>query len=150
MSNLQERFEKHIYYSIDGCWYWTSSISPEGYGRISVNGVNKRASRVSYELHKGDFDHSLMVCHTCDNRSCVNPDHLFLGSAKDNYDDMVRKDRWDRARGADHGKSRLTIPEVLAIREMNGKFDLFKIAENFNVSHGCVYAVIKRITWRHV
>lgn len=82
-----------------GCWLWTGNCKPTGYGELGVTDYpgakSKKVSshRYSYELHNGSIDDGLCVLHRCDVRCCVNPDHLFLGTKKDNYDDAVSKGR---------------------------------------------------------
>jgi hypothetical protein len=89
--SLKERFELFIYYSIDGCWYWVGGIA-RGYGMFSnIKGI--KAHRMSYILFKGEIADGLYVCHSCDNKLCVNPDHLFLGTHQDNLNDMTKKNR---------------------------------------------------------
>lgn len=96
---LRERFDEKVDKTggPDACWVWTATKNNQGYGmlQMQVRGQNGKrlAHRVSYILHRGRIRHSACVLHRCDNPACVNPKHLFLGSYKDNYDDMVSKGR---------------------------------------------------------
>lgn len=89
----QARFWAKVQKS-SGCWEWQACTNGAGYGIVGIGGKRvDRAHRVSYRLHKGEIPAGLFVCHTCDNRRCVRPDHLFLGTNQDNVDDMVTKGR---------------------------------------------------------
>jgi hypothetical protein len=88
---VRSRFEKQFVKG-NGCWEWRGPRDHSGYGRFYGFGTSK-AHRVSYQIYKS-VPGKFLVCHHCDNPSCVNPDHLFLGTAKDNVQDCIKKGRW--------------------------------------------------------
>ncbi len=97
-----ERFWKYVL-KTSSCWLWTAYKLPGGYGMASHNRQHILAHRVSYELTHGIIPDRLWVLHRCDNPSCVNPDHLFLGTAKDNTHDAIRKGRFKLKGGRKRG-----------------------------------------------
>lgn len=132
----------------DGCWNWQGSFSPKGYGTIWVSGTHKRAHRYSYELHFGPFDQSLVVMHSCDNRACVNPAHLSLGTQAENIADMDRKQRRGAATGELHGMAKLTPEQVIKIREDSRMHS--QIAADYGIVSCTVSAIKARRLWRHL
>ncbi len=147
-ATLEERF--HSKYEVDafGCWIWTGARHGDGYGHFGVggSGVHEKAHRVSYKIHVGPIPDGLIVCHKCDVRPCVNPDHLFLGTYQDNIDDAVSKGRM--AVGERSGVSRLTEDDVRLIRE--SPLSERKIATLLGVHRGTVNAVRSGRTWGHL
>lgn len=90
--SLKERFFKYVN-KTDSCWIWTGSPNSTGYGNLDIDGKKVKAHRVSWILHKGEIPEGMYICHTCDTPLCVNPEHLFLGTAKSNMQDMKDKGR---------------------------------------------------------
>lgn len=130
------------------CWLWKGCKNSRGYGLFTWHKPAQLAHRVSYEIEYGTIDNKLLCCHTCDNPLCVNPKHLFLGTARENLADCVRKNR--SINGAKNHNCKLNKLIVKKIREEHfGKLKLpiNKLAEKYNVSPSTIWAVIKNITW---
>ncbi len=150
---MHQRFWRYVSKS-NGCWDWSGCLAPNGYGRLQVDGKCKDAHRVSWELHNGQVPHGLHVLHRCDNRKCVRPDHLFLGTHRENMEDMKRKGRAE-------GPKKLSAQEVAAIREMcrrfpptlNRKAISFGVASFlgrwFAVSQPNISDIASQKIWRH-
>lgn len=97
-----------------GCWEYTARRDPDGYGMVGsgVSGRSVRTHRLAYTVLKGPVPDGMMVCHTCDNPPCCNPEHLFLGTAKDNIGDCWAKNRASDRSGSNNGASKLTTEQV--------------------------------------
>lgn len=135
------------------CWIWKGASNKRGYGFLCYKDKkHEGAHRVSYKLFKGDIPEGMCVCHNCpggDNPSCVNPDHLWLGTTQENAKDMVEKNR--SLRGEKHIKSKVTEADVIAIRKMNllGIAQI-KIAQVFGLTSGHLNNIIKKRAWKHI
>lgn len=155
--NLKQTFLSKIY-KTDTCWFWNGYTSKKGYGRFYFH-KQYIAHRVSYELFKGPIPNGLLVCHKCDIRNCVNPDHLFLGTNQDNMTDMVKKGRSNHLYGIKNHQVKLTEVQVLEIRakykapssknKRNG-YSIHKLAEEYNINCQTIYAIISKRIWKHL
>ena len=135
----------------DECWEWQAMKYTCGYGSIWVVDKHVPAHRLAWELENGPIPFGLWVLHHCDNRSCVNPSHLFLGTRQDNIDDMVQKNRHAFFKGEDNGMAKLTEKDVIEIRILLAKGETKQmIAKQFNVSEGPIYGISRNINWTHV
>jgi hypothetical protein len=146
---LVVRFWKYVK-KTRGCWHWVGHKNTHGYGSLTVKrGVCVTTHRYSWELHFGEIPKGMWVLHHCDNRACVNPDHLFTGTPQDNSSDMVYKDR--HCYGERNGHSKLKESQVLHIRELRTTgLPLSAIAARFNVSPSSIHLICKRQQWKHL
>lgn len=129
---------------MNGCRIYTGPILNSGYGRFA-DGL---AHRYAYRCHKGDIPHGQNVCHTCDVRRCVNPEHLFLGTQAENLRDMDSKGRRNTPRGESAGLARLSADEIRAIRLAPGTYRA--IANNFGTTCSHVSRIKNRQEWKHL
>lgn len=112
----RERFEEKFRVT-PGCWEWIASLTQSGYGAFKAKQVQMRAHRYAYLIYKGEIPVGLIVRHKCDNRKCVNPDHLEIGTNKDNSDDMKQRGRRNDPVGERAGSAKLTESQVISIRK---------------------------------
>jgi hypothetical protein len=125
----------------------------KGYGAMSVNGRMRTAHRVAWKLYRGDIPKDMFVLHRCDNRICVNPDHLFLGTPQTNADDMVAKGRSPHSRfiGERNGRVKLTEKQVIEIKNRRQQGENWKIlAKEYDVSHQTIWKISTGLRWRHI
>ncbi len=135
-----------------GCWVWTAAFS-NGYGHIRIGDRMRKAHRVSYLHHVGsipflDSHNGMCVCHRCDNKKCVNPEHLFLGSHADNMRDRDKKGLGVPFPGELNGRSKLTNQDVIAIRADTRT--LQAIADEYGMSNSHVSQIRSRKRWAHI
>lgn len=131
-----------------GCWIWKGARNNHGYGTLHVNGRDFLAHRFSYTLFRSKIPQGLLVLHHCDNPSCVNPSHLFLGDAKENGLDCNRKGRRHQARGeANHSKLKANAVREMRRRYAMGGASLRQLGREYGVSYGVVRNIIRRIKW---
>ena len=129
-----------------GCWIWMGATQVRGYGEILSSNRKLLAHRASYEAFVGPIPKGMYVCHACDNVYCVNPNHLFLGTQKQNMQDMVAKGR--STKGEKNARAKLTEEQVKQIREMSESNSF--IAKLFHVSTSNIQFIKTKKRWTHV
>ncbi len=148
IERLRKSFEDKVIRK-EGCWEWKGAPGPNGYLNIRYNRKKIMAHRVSWILYKGNIPDNLWICHSCDNRRCTNPDHLFLGTPKENSEDRDKKLRG--LQGSRHHKAKLTEENVMEIKKMlKLGISSQKIAREFCVTDGTIWFIKHEKTWRHL
>lgn len=168
MGRPKEDPEKRFWAKIkkcDDCWMWTAGTDKDGYGKFQWDGETKRAHRFSYTFFRGPIPTGLFVCHSCDRPGCVNPEHLWLGTTKDNSADMKKKGRaakgdknganwyWKKhperhVKGENVHWTKLTEANV---REIRKSTDIHRVvAKRFGVSRALVSMIQNKKVWRHI
>lgn len=148
LKKIEERFLAKVQVRADGCHEWIGAKQSNGYGRFNPFGKSMYAHRFSALLKYGLIHHDFDICHSCDNRNCVNPEHLFIGSRKDNMQDCQKKGR--TARGSKLSK-KLKDEDVIQIRKLyqNGIKNK-ELAKKFGVTHSNIRKIVTKETWRHI
>jgi len=138
--NFYEHVEK-----TDTCWLWTGCLDKDGYGVASIKQKKLAAHRAAYILFVGEIPNGRYVLHGCNNTSCVNPEHLRLGTQQDNVNDQI-------VAGTNTGKNRITAKLnenlVRSIRSSNKPYR--ELAKELGVSHYCIWDILHYRSWKHV
>lgn len=130
------------------CWIWTGLSNRRGYGKMSIDNKTVQTHIFSYRIHKGEVPKGAFVCHSCDIPACQNPNHLWLGDAKANNDDKIRKGRANCQTGQSHHNSKLTDADVLKIREDNRMQKI--IAKEYGVAKSQISLIKSGKIWTHL
>lgn len=140
----------------EDCWEWLANSGPKGYGLMFVGHnvlglpLTARAHRIAWALTFGPVPAGLHVCHSCDNTSCVNPRHLFVGTNADNHEDRMRKGKI--VRGTHNGRAKMTEEQVLSMRRRYsaGGVTVAALAREAGVRHCCAWNALMGVTWKEV
>lgn len=135
---------------LGNCWEWIAGYRND-YGSFSHNQTMKAAHRFIWEITNGEIPDGLCVLHSCDNRKCVRPDHLFLGTRQDNMDDMKLKNRERHPVGEDHPSHKLTTKQIIEIRQRHKSGLSYRaLGREYNINKKHVKDIVTREIWKHV
>ena len=133
----------------NSCWEWTAGKTSRDYGEFRLNGKMVYAHRLAWSLrYKRKIPEGMYICHHCDNKGCVNPRHLFLGTQADNMRDAVEKGRI--AQGEDHGRSKLTKAQVILIKKIYPAVSQRLLARVFGISNQQISNIVNGKMWQHL
>lgn len=152
-NHTPDKFWKLINKKSNGCWEFALTPTFFGYGTLKVNGKARKAHRHAWILTHGEIPKGMSVCHTCDNPNCINPAHLFLGTAFDNMQDMAKKGRAAgfKRKGENHPLAKYKDSKVRKIlsqwirRSPGVKANTMELSKKYNVGEGYIYANYKRL-----
>ena len=138
----------------DGCWGWTGYRNTKNYAAMLSQDLGRSigAHRISWVIHNGPTPDGMCVCHHCDNPECTNPDHLFLGTYKDNIRDMMNKGRQSfRPPGSANPQAKLTEEQVLEIRSLHDQGVGYRnLSKRFSMGETVIWRIVKRKKWTHI
>ena len=149
LPKLEAAFTSSYSINSNGCWTWNKDINA-GYGMLYMGGSALPAHRLSYELFTGEIPSDIVVCHSCDVKSCVNPQHLWLGTQIENIQDATQKGRM--CRGAQHTNTTLQDSDVINMIEMykTGDYSTYDLARLYSMNNSTIFNIVNGKTWKHI
>lgn len=148
-ASVEDRLWSKVIRHPTDCWIFTGCDNGYGYGLLQVGRAALKAHRLAYESANGPIPPGSLVCHTCDNRKCVRPSHLFLGTHADNNADMIQKGRAVYPKGEKHGCAKLTEDQVRVIRAHRGR-GLTALAKGYGISYCTIKFIRSGRLWKHL
>ena len=147
---IRERFEeKFIPEPMSGCWLWTASVINEGYGRFEIGYKTVSAHRVSFALYKGEIPNGMHVLHSCDVKSCVNPEHLRVGTSQQNTKEAFDRGLRPSMVGENNPRAKLCFSDVIKIRGLRQSgWGVGRLVSEFGISRSQVKRIINNKVWR--
>lgn len=137
---------------MNNCWNWTKALNKDGYGQVWFRGKLWRAHRAAWFLAYGKIPRNLHIMHDCDNRKCFNPDHLSLGTHKENMQQRDSRNIGYQAFGENHGNVKFSKKEILEIRQeySKGNTSYRKLAKIYNTNPSYIGHIIRKKWWKHI
>lgn len=159
IGHVRQALKEKIIIDENDCWIWQGQVDRKGYGRRTFTENKKKrkllAHRISYKIFVGEIPDGLFILHQCDVPRCINPQHLHLGTQKDNLNEMRERDRANDIskgkKGDRHNLAKLSETDVKEIRRLREKgYTGVKLSEMFNVTNGLIYMIINKRIWKHI
>jgi hypothetical protein len=148
---VERLLERSVPEPMSGCWLWTGSRAGRGYGHVMVNRARMPAHRAAYLAWRGRIRHGHYVCHRCDNRACINPGHLFLGTPRDNNRDAIAKGRRYQTHGERNGSAKLSAGDVIELRALRrAGWKLRELANRYGLTVAGAGQIARGTTWAHL
>ena len=149
---IKDRIRERVAIDERGCWLWLGQLFKDGYGQIAIGRDSpKRAHRISYAEFCGPIPAGMWVLHKCDTPACVNPEHLFLGTAKDNTQDMLAKGRRGDLSGENHPNARHTERFVWAMRRLvKHGTPIAQLAAMYRLTYGAMHQLVRGRVWKNI
>jgi len=146
-STTLEKFEAYVI-RCDGCWRWKNKLTKAGYPTINVRRKSGKwipmyATRISWEIHRGPIPDGLEVCHHCDNPECTNPEHLFIGTHKENFLDMAMK-----GRSGITSKINMEIARAIRVEYIGQRGQQRVLAIKYGLSQPMISAIVRNLQWK--
>ncbi len=152
-ATVEERLRFYGWVVTDaGCWEWQGGRHTNGYGGLMIRGKSRKVHRLAYEEWVGPIPDDLVIRHRCDNPPCINPEHLMVGTDRDNARDKVERGRQTRNYGERNGLTTLTTAEVFEIRQeySRGVLTQAMLGEAYGVSRATIGNIVGGKTWTQI